>query len=82
MSLPVNVAEQILPRRFGEPTKPPTQYVIGFRSPTSRVLGLDREANEARNSITSDGRGLSALSRALLTREPRYVPRLFALVRD
>jgi hypothetical protein len=48
MTLPVAVAEQILRRRFGEPAEPPTQYVIGFRTQTDRVLGLDLEANETR----------------------------------
>src|SRR5205085_2556230 len=48
MSLPVAVAEQILLQRFSEPAKLPTQYVIGFRTPTGRVLGLDRRASETR----------------------------------
>lgn len=48
MSLPVAVAEQILRQRFSEPAKQPTQYVIGFRTRTGRVLGLDRRASETR----------------------------------
>jgi len=48
MSLPIAVAEQILRGRFGEPTKPPTQYVIGFRNAVGRVLALHREAGETR----------------------------------
>ena len=48
MSLPVAVAEQILRGRFGEPAKPPTQYVIGFKTSVGRVLALHREAGETR----------------------------------
>jgi hypothetical protein len=48
MTLPVAVAEQILVRRFGEPAKLPTQYVIGFKTSTGRVFALHREANESR----------------------------------
>ena len=48
MSLPIAVAEQILRGRFGEPAKPPTQYVIGFRTAVRRVLALHREAGETR----------------------------------
>lgn len=48
MTLPIAMAEQILRRRFGEPAKTPTQYVIGFRTSLGRVLGLHREANETR----------------------------------
>jgi hypothetical protein len=33
MTLPVAIAERILRARFDEPAKPPTQYVIGFRTP-------------------------------------------------
>jgi|HubBroStandDraft_2_1064218.scaffolds.fasta_scaffold60033_2 hypothetical protein len=48
MSLPTVVAEQILRGRFGEPAKPATQYVIGFRTPSGRVLAMDRVASETR----------------------------------
>ena len=48
MSLPIADAEQILGNRFGEPAKPPTQYVIGFKTSIGRVLALHREANETR----------------------------------
>ena len=42
MSLTVAVAEQILRSRFGEAAKPPTQYVIGFKTSVGRVLALPR----------------------------------------
>ncbi|MDX0433205.1 hypothetical protein GOL30_31280 [Sinorhizobium medicae] len=48
MTLPIAVAEQILRRRLGEPVKPPTGYVIGFKTHSGRVLALHREANGAR----------------------------------
>jgi hypothetical protein len=48
MTLPVALAEQILRRRFGEPAKPPTQYVIGFKTSIGRVFALHREASETR----------------------------------
>jgi hypothetical protein len=48
MSLPIAAAERILRERFGEPAKPPTQYVIGFKTPLGRVLALHRDANETR----------------------------------
>lgn len=48
MTLPVAVAEQVLRRRFGEPAKPSTLYVIGFKTPTGRVFALDRRATETR----------------------------------
>lgn len=48
MTLPIAIAEQILRKRFGEPAKTPTQYVIGFRTSSGRVLGLHREASETR----------------------------------
>lgn len=48
MTLPIARAEQILRRRLGEPVKPPTGYVIGFKTHTGRVLALHREANGTR----------------------------------
>jgi hypothetical protein len=48
MSLPVAVAEKILLGRFGEPAKAPTQYVIGFKTSTGRIIALHREAGETR----------------------------------
>jgi hypothetical protein len=48
MSLSVAVAEQILRARFGEPAKPPTQYVVGFKTTVGRVLALHGEAGETR----------------------------------
>jgi hypothetical protein len=41
-------AETILRDRLGEPAKQPTDYVIGFRMPTGKVLAIHRQANEAR----------------------------------
>jgi hypothetical protein len=48
MTLPIAAAEQILRRRFGEPAKTSTQYVIGFKTSLGRVLALHREADETR----------------------------------
>jgi hypothetical protein len=48
MSVAIPVAERMLRRYFGEPVKPPTQYVIGFKTETGRVLALDRVARETR----------------------------------
>jgi hypothetical protein len=54
MSLSVAVAEQILRARFGEPAKPPTQYVVGFKTTVGRVLVLHREAGETRMWFPAD----------------------------
>ncbi|MEH2679200.1 hypothetical protein GFM11_17980 [Rhizobium leguminosarum bv. viciae] len=48
MSVPVGTAEQILRRRYGEPVKAETDYVIGFRTSSGRVLALHRAASETR----------------------------------
>ncbi|MGK7062321.1 hypothetical protein AB4853_38205 [Bradyrhizobium sp. 1050_B9_N1_2] len=41
-------AEATLRSRLGKPAKPPTDYVIGFSTPTGKVLALHREASETR----------------------------------
>ncbi|MEH2491361.1 hypothetical protein [Bradyrhizobium sp. AZCC 2230] len=48
MPLAIADAEATLRARLGEPSKPPTDYVIGFLTPTGKVLALHREANETR----------------------------------
>lgn len=48
MTLKIADAEAILRSRLGEPAKPPTDYVIGFTTPSGKVLAIHREANETR----------------------------------
>jgi hypothetical protein len=48
MTLAIAEAEAILRSRLGEPAKPPTDYVVGFRTPSGKVLAIHREANETR----------------------------------
>src|SRR5690348_346663 len=48
MTLAIADAEAILRSRLGEPAKPPTDYVIGFTTPSGKVLAVDRRASEAR----------------------------------
>ncbi len=48
MSLPVPEAERILRKRYGEPAKEPTKKIIGFKTPSGRVLALHNEAAETR----------------------------------
>lgn len=48
MALNVSQAEAILRSKFGEPAKPPTDYVIGFKTPSGRILAIHREAAETR----------------------------------
>lgn len=48
MTLGIPEAEAILRSRFGEPAKPPTDYVIGFGTPSGKVLAIHREATETR----------------------------------
>ncbi|WP_279356194.1 hypothetical protein [Methylobacterium indicum] len=48
MTLPIAAAEAILRSRFGEPAKPPTDYVVGFATPNGKVLAIHREAAETR----------------------------------
>lgn len=38
----------MLRSRFGEPAKPPTDYIVGFRTPAGKVLAIHREATETR----------------------------------
>lgn len=46
MSVPIVVAERILRARFGAPAKAPTDYVIGFKTPSGRVLAIYRTNSE------------------------------------
>ncbi|MFQ0812710.1 hypothetical protein AVM02_00760 [Brucella anthropi] len=48
MTLAIAEAEAILSLRLGEPVKPPTNYIAGFRTPSGKVLAVHREANETR----------------------------------
>lgn len=48
MTLQIANAEAILRSRLGEPVKSPTEYVVGFKTPTGKVLAIHREANETR----------------------------------
>jgi hypothetical protein len=48
MTLAIADAEAILHSRLGEPAKPPTDYVVGFTTPSGRVLAIHREASETR----------------------------------
>ncbi|CAB4327319.1 hypothetical protein [Brucella sp. 191011898] len=48
MALNVSQAETILKSKFGEPAKPPTDYVVGFKTPAGKVLAIHREAAETR----------------------------------
>jgi hypothetical protein len=57
MNLSVTVAEQILRQRFCEPAKPPTQYVIGFRSSTGRVLGLGSRSKRSADMFINFWKG-------------------------
>lgn len=48
MTLVIADAEAVLRSRFGEPAKPPTDYIVGFRTPAGKVLAIHREATETR----------------------------------
>lgn len=48
MTLKVIDAEQMLIARLGEPAKAPTDYIIGFRTRTGKVLAMHRQASETR----------------------------------
>jgi hypothetical protein len=48
MTLAIADAEAILRSRLGEPAKPPTDYVVGFSTPSGKVLAIHREASETR----------------------------------
>jgi hypothetical protein len=48
MTLAITDAEAILRSRLGEPAKPSTDYVVGFTTPSGKVLAIHREANETR----------------------------------
>jgi hypothetical protein len=48
MTLAIADAEAILRSRLGEPAKPSTDYVVGFKTPSGKVLAIHREATETR----------------------------------
>jgi hypothetical protein len=48
MTLAIADAEAILRSRLGEPAKPSTDYVVGFTTPSGKVLAIHREASESR----------------------------------
>lgn len=48
MTLAIADAEAILRSRLGEPAKQPTDYVVGFTTPSGKVLAIHREATETR----------------------------------
>ncbi|MBA1140094.1 hypothetical protein [Mesorhizobium neociceri] len=48
MTLGIADAEAILRSRLGEPAKLPTDYVVGFTTPSGKVLAIHREATETR----------------------------------
>jgi len=48
MTLAIEDAEAILRSRLGEPAKPPTNYVVGFTTPSGKLLAIHREAKETR----------------------------------
>lgn len=48
MTLAIADAEAILQLRLGEPAKPPTDYVVGFKTPAGKVLAIHREATKTR----------------------------------
>jgi hypothetical protein len=48
VTLQIANAEAVLRSRLGDPVKSPTEYVIGFKTPTGKVLAVHREANETR----------------------------------
>ncbi|HEV8036141.1 hypothetical protein [Yoonia sp.] len=48
MTLKTADAECLLSARLGEPAKAPTDYVIGFRTRTGKVLAMHRQASETR----------------------------------
>lgn len=48
MTLAIADAETILYSRLGGTAKPPTDYVVGFTTPSGKLLAIHREANETR----------------------------------
>lgn len=48
MTLAIAEAEAILRARLGEPIKSPTDYVIGFATPSGKTLAIHRQASETR----------------------------------
>ena len=48
MTLAIADAEAILRSRLGDPAKLPTDYVVGFTTPSGKVLAIHREATETR----------------------------------
>jgi hypothetical protein len=48
MTLAIADVEAILWSHLGEPAKPPTDYVVGFATPSGKLLAIDRVASETR----------------------------------
>ena len=48
MTLAIAEAESILRARLGEPAKTPTNYIVGFLTPSVKPLAIHREASETR----------------------------------
>jgi hypothetical protein len=48
MTITPTDAERLLLARYGDPAKPASDYVIGFRNPVGRVLALHRTLQETR----------------------------------
>ncbi|MBA4801828.1 MAG: hypothetical protein H2040_08175 [Euryhalocaulis sp.] len=48
MTLSIATAETIMRDRLGEPVKPPTNYVIGFKIASGKLIALDRRQLEPR----------------------------------
>lgn len=48
MTLAIDDAEAILQERLGGPAKPSTKYVIGFSTPSGKILAIDRVQQETR----------------------------------
>ena len=48
MTLAIAEAESILRARLGEPAKTPTNYIVGYLTPSGKPLAIHREASETR----------------------------------
>ncbi|MGE9271086.1 MAG: hypothetical protein ACQKBU_09820 [Verrucomicrobiales bacterium] len=48
MTITPTVAERLLIARYGDPAKPASDYVIGFRNPAGRVLAIHRTIQDTR----------------------------------
>lgn len=48
MTISTADAEAIMRLRLGQPIKPPTKYVVGFKAPSGKVLAIHRGTAETR----------------------------------